>query len=102
MYPRHSSVWDLALDYGTKGTKRPQSLCASLCQPLLSMKDGLCHLCETNIPSTTTFCEHLCITHLNRRYNEHIVSIFEEGGESIMEMAVALSRATIHSYMLLF
>ena len=86
------SVWDLALDYGTKSTKLTQSLFASLCQPLF--KDRICHLCENKIPSNKNFFEHLCITHLKRRYNEHFVSIFEEGGESIMEMAVSISRAT--------
>ena len=84
-------LWDLALDYGTKGTKLTQSLFASLCQPLC--RDRICRLCGNRIPSDKNFFDHLCITHLQRHYNDHVASILEEGGESIMEMAASVSRA---------
>ena len=78
------SVWDLALDHGTRGTKLTQSLFANLCQPLL--KDRICHVCENRIPLNKNFFDHLCVTHLKRRYNDHIASILEESMWAITDV----------------
>ena len=54
------SLWDHALDYGTKGTKLLQILFSSLCQPLFS--DRHCHLCENSIlPANECFFSHFTL-----------------------------------------
>ena len=51
------SLWDHALDYGTKGTKLLQILFSSLCQPLFS--DRHYHHCENSIlPANECFFSH--------------------------------------------
>ena len=81
------SLWDHALDHGTKGTKLLQILFSSLCQPLFS--DRHCHLCENSIPANECSFDLLCECHISH-CKENIVSILEEGGEKVLELAEAI------------
>ena len=64
-----------------------QILFSSLCQPLFS--DRHCHLCENSIPANECSFDHLCECHISH-CKENIVSILEEGGEKVLELAEAI------------
>ena len=56
-------IWDLALDYGYRGTKLAQCLFRCLCKPLFG--DRMCPHCNTQISSNLTYFEHLCSRHID-------------------------------------
>ena len=53
-------IWDMALDYGLRGTKA--ALCLyTLSQPLF--RDILCPRCGTSVTAGLTYIQHLCVCH---------------------------------------
>ena len=88
---RRCSLWDQALDLGTKGTKLTQNL---FCQPTFA--DRQCLYCVDKIPCDEHFFDHLCSAHLHQPYNENIVSILDEGGKAVLDMAAVISNFHHH------
>ena len=74
------SLWDHALDHGTKGTNSSKS---SFHRSVNPYPDRHCHHCENSIPANEC---HLCESHISH-CKENI--ILEEGGEKVLELAEA-------------
>ena len=64
------SMWDKALDLGTKRTRLSQYLFSTLCH--LVFGDHICPLCESQIPSHHNYFDHLNSIHLNDEYSEDV------------------------------
>ena len=52
-------IWDMALDYGIRGTKAALCLYGALSQPIFG--DRLCPRCGTSVTAGLTYIQHLCV-----------------------------------------
>ena len=53
--------WDMALEYGIRGTKAALCLYGTLSQPLFG--DRLCPRCGISVTAGLTYIQHLCVSH---------------------------------------
>ena len=84
------SMWDKALDLGTKGTRLSQCLFSTLCHPVFG--DRICPQCESQIPSHHNHFDHLKTVHLNNEYSEDVLTnILEDNSQSIWNLASIVS-----------
>ena len=76
------SMWDKALDLGTKGTRPSQCLFSTLWCPVFG--DHICPLCENQIPSDHIYFDHLNSVHLNNEYSDVLTNILKDNSQSVL------------------
>ena len=66
-------LWDVALDYGVRGTRSLQTLLREMCQPIF--ENSVCNLCKKNL------IDHVCRNHseiVNNKSLPQIVAVLQE------------------------